>query len=311
MLPRLRYWIVVLLFVTVTSAVYTADARSETIGVIVTHREAFQENAYGFFLSRLKSLGYFERLDIITQRPHADPMAWSNASRKLIAEDVDAMVTFGSPATLSAINEKSGIPIIYLGVYETVAAKINERAAKGICSKYSISSLLRYIRDSIAGRKVGIIFSNLERESKYQHMEISILAQKYGFNTVPINIRNPLDTAGKIAKVDIDSMLITSSSMANIVFPTILRIAKTRNIPVASVIYREESLPTIMLTSDPEDHGNKAAEKLIELLNGTPLAEIRSSCSRKIELVFNAKEAREMGFKIPMDLVTEATKIIY
>jgi putative ABC transport system substrate-binding protein len=243
--------------------------------------------------------------------PHPDPIAWSNAARKLIAADVDVMVVYGAPALLSALKERSRIPILYADVYEPVALGIKAREATGVCTRLSISSLLRYIKGTTSGKNIGVVYSNLEEDTKYEHAEIKKVSMKYGLNVISLELHNPLDTVGLLAKVDASSILVTSSSMTNSVFSTVMRIATSKKIPVASLLYHEKQLPTIMLSSKPEDHGRKSAAMLIELLKGVPLKNIKPLCSESIELVFNAAEARKMGFRIPMDLVTEATRIIY
>lgn len=289
----------------------TTMVYAETVGVILTYNEVFHEKAHASFISYLEEKDYKDRLEFIVQRPHPDPIAWSNAARKLIAADVDVMVTYGTPALLSALNEKSRIPILYADVYGPVAAGIKAREATGVCSKLSISSLLRYIRGTTSGKDIGVVYSSLEEDTKQEHLEIKKLAKKYGLKVTSLELHNPLDTVGLLAKVNVSSILVTSSSMINSVFPTVMRIARSKKVPVASLVYRESSLPTIMLSSSPDEHGRKSAAMLIKLLNGARLKDITPVCSNKIELVFNAAEARKMGFRIPMDLVTEATRIIY
>ena len=289
----------------------TVRAYAETVGIILTHNEAFHSKAHKAFLKHIEEKAFKKRVEFIVQRPHSDPIAWSNAARKLIAADVDIMVVYGAPALLSALKERSKIPIIYADVYEPVTAGIKSRKATGVCTRLSISSLLRYIKGTTPGKNIGVLYSNLEEDTKHEHAEIKKVSAKYGLNVISLELHNPLDTVGLLAKVDIDSILVTSSSMANSVFTTVMRIAKSKAIPVASLIYSESQMPTIMLSSEPKEHGRKSASMLIEFLEGIPLKDIEPVCSDKIELVFNAAEARTMGFRIPMDLVTEATRIIY
>jgi putative ABC transport system substrate-binding protein len=286
-------------------------ASAETVGVILTNNEVFHDKAHEVFLSYLEEKGYKDRLKFIVQKPHADPIAWSNAARKLIAADVDIMVTYGAPALLSALNERSRIPIIYADVYEPVAMGIKAKKATGVYTRLSISSLLRYIRGTTSGKDIGVVYSILEEDTKHEHSEIIELSKKYGLNVISLELHNPLDTVGLLAKVNVSSILLTSSSMINSVFPTVMRIARSKKVPVSSLIYSERLLPTIMLSSRPDEHGSESAAMLVKFLNGVPFEEITPVCSKEIELVFNAAEARKMGFRIPMDLVTEATRIIY
>lgn len=286
-------------------------ARAETVGVVITHGDSSSEKIHEAFVSYLDSNGLGGRIRFLVQRPYPDPIAWSNAARKLIAADVDVLVTYGASATLSALAEKSGVPIIYAGVYEPIAAAINANNAVGVCGKYRVSSLVRYLRDSVSIKNLGVIYSSAEEDSSYQMDEVRRLSGRYGFAVTEIDLRRAVDVAAMLSEVRVDAIFITSSTMANSVFATVLRIAEGRKIPTASLLLRDDPSATMMLSTRPETQGGAAAEKLLRFLKGTPLSEIPSSCSSDIELVFNLRSARRMGVKISMDLVTEATRIIY
>lgn len=310
MSPRLRAPLIVLCLAAFLTFL-SGQALAETVGVIVTRDVVFFEKLHNAFKSHLASKGYEGRVKFITQRPYPDSIAWSNASRKLIAADVDVIVTYGAPATISALKEQTDIPVIYAGVYEPVAAEIKAKNATGVSSKFQVSSLLRYLRASTSVKTLGIIYSGIEADSAHQFAEISALAGKYGIAVAPLNLRKPGDIAGMLADVEVSAFVITSSSMASGVLPTIMNIARGRKIPTASLLQQDESLATIMLSSDPEIEGRMAAEMLIKVLNGTPPSAISPGSSKKIDLVFNLREARQMGIRVSMDLVTEATRIIY
>ncbi len=66
----------------------------------------------------------------------------------------------------------------------------------------------------------------------------------------------------------------------------------------------------ITLVSDPEEQGRLLANQLKEILQGKAPQDVPPVCCRKIELVYNVKDANRMGLKISMDLITEATKLI-
>jgi|Deesub1362A_J573_1020465.scaffolds.fasta_scaffold00027_130 putative ABC transport system substrate-binding protein len=307
----LRKLLIIAVCIVVFFTVYVKDTSAETVGVIVTHGVYSHEKAFKEFQSYLAKKGYKNRLKFIIQRPYPDPIAWSNAARKLIAADVDVMVTYGAPVTFSAIREKADIPIIYAGVYEPLVSKIKAKNVTGVCSRYPISSLVRYLRASTTIKKLGVIYSSMEEDSRYQLFEVKKLSKKYGFAVTPLNLRRPVDIAGMLSNIDVSAFFITSSSIVNSVFPTILHIAGSRKIPTASLIQYDGLSATIVLSSQPEEQGRVAAEKLIEFLKGVPIRDIPATCSKNIELIFNMKDAHHLGIRISMDLVTEATRIIY
>jgi putative ABC transport system substrate-binding protein len=303
---------VLVLFLAVAGLLVSPEAlRAETVGVVITHGDSSSEKIHEAFVSYLDANGFRGRIRFLVQRPYPDPIAWSNAARKLIAAEVDVPITYGASATLSALREKSGIPIIYAGVYEPIAASIDPKAAAGVCCKYQVSSLVRYLRDSASMKDLGVIYSSAEEDSSYQLDEVKRLSGRYGFAVTEIDLGRPFDLAATLSEARVDAIFITSSAMANSVFPTVIRAAEGRKIPTASLLLRDDPGATMMLSTSPQTEGEAAAEKLVQFLKGTPLGEIPSSCSNEIELVFDLRSARKMGVRISMDLVTEATRIIY
>lgn len=286
-------------------------ARAETVGVIMTHGDASSEKTHQAMLARLQKKGHAEKVKFLAQRPYPDPIAWSNAARKLIAADVDVLVTYGTPATLSAINERSGVPIVYVGVYEPVASTIDAEEVTGVCSRYQVSSLVRYLRDSTSLKSLGVVYSDLEEDSVNQVEEIKSLSGRYGFSVTEINVRAPSDADAVVSAAEVDALFITSSSMAGSVFSSVVRAAGDRKIPTASLMVREDPGATMMLSTKAGSQGEAAADMLMRILEGTPPGEVAPACSKDIELVFNLRAARGMGIRISMDLVTEATRIIY
>jgi putative ABC transport system substrate-binding protein len=285
-------------------------ARSETIGVIVTRNSKIFERAHGAFLSYLSEKGFSKRLNFITQNPYPDPIAWSNASRKLIALDVDVIVTYGAAATFSVLRERTNIPVIYSSVYEPATANIRSKNVTGVCTKYSISSLLRYLRAADSLQNLGAVYCSMEEDSKMQFNELKNLASKYGFKLTGLNIKKAANASTALTEANVSALFITSSSVIASVYPNVLRIANSKRIPTASFIMHDEMFPTILLSPDPEEIGREAARKLIDYLKGKPINKIPVTCSKNIDIVFNLKDAQALGIKIPMNLVTEATRII-
>ncbi|MEJ2182225.1 MAG: ABC transporter substrate binding protein [Nitrospirota bacterium] len=302
---------VIMALVLLLGALYT-PCRAETVGVILTRDRPFDEQAQKALQKYVRSQGFGDRVRYIVQRPHPDPVAWSNASRKLIAAEVDAIVTYGGAATAAALRENSGIPVIYAGVYDSVARNIPRDEATGVCSRPSIAALLRYIRESIQGVKsLGVLYYTLDEDSRKQFDDIAELSKKYGFRLDPLRVRRQGDVGDAISQADVSALFITSSAFMSGVYSEVLRMAETKKIPSASLVYDPALFATYVLSPNPEEHGREAARKLLRLLKGVPLEDIPPSCASEVELVFNLAKARELGIRIPMDVVTEATRIIY
>ena len=70
------------------------------VGVIMTADIPYYRSMHqSMFVALKQQLPPGEDVEFILQRPFPDPIAWSNAARKLIAIEVDLIVSYGAPAT--------------------------------------------------------------------------------------------------------------------------------------------------------------------------------------------------------------------
>lgn len=302
--------IVVSLIVLVAFCLVPASAKAETIGLIMTHEIYDFKKIHESLVANLSKRGYADKVTFLTQQPYPDPIALSNAARKLLAADVDIIITYGSAPTVAVLRERPRIPVLYAGVYEPIADGLKNKWATGVCSKFNISSLVRYLRSSKSINTLGVVHYSLEKESTYQLKELEQLSGKYGLKVATLDLKERANLSAILNDLEADALIITSSLPAGSSLPTILRISSIRKIPTASLMNNDKATAMITLTSDPEEQGRLLADMLIQILEGKSPAEIAPVCCRKIELVYNVKDANRMGLKISMDLVTEATKLI-
>lgn len=283
-------------------------AERKTIGVIMTGDIPYYTKMHQAFITKLSDEGY--DVEILLQRPYPDPVSWSNAARKLIAVDVDIIVTYGAPATLAAVYEKTNIPIVYAGIPKPNTIGIAGKNITGAISNAPTSSLIRYLKKITSISKLGVLYSESEEDSLKQLEELTRLSKDLGFRIVKINIKW-FEDVKKIRTAEFDALFLTYSASVNMALDAIVDIAKARKLPTASILKGEDNSGVIItLSASPEEQGEIAAEKVIKILRGAHPGTISPTIGKNIELIFNLKENTAMGFKIPMDIVTEATKII-
>jgi len=292
------------------SSLQVFAAEKRTIGVIMTGDIPYYAKMHKAFTTKLAKEGYGDA-EILLQRPYPDLISWSNAARKLIAVDVDVVVTFGGPATLAVMNERTNIPVVFAGVHNPAAIGITGKNITGSMSKVPTSSVIRYLKGITPISNLGVLYSDIEKDSLKQVEEIENISKDLGFKTVKISIRWPEDVRKIKASGKLDALLLTCSASVNMALEGILDIAKANKLPTASVLKNDiNSGVIITLSASPEEQGELAAEKVIKILRGANPNTLSQTSGKNIELIFNLKENMSIGFKIPMDLVTEATKII-
>lgn len=287
---------------------FSAHAFEKTIGVVIPANITFYKDIHKSFMDELEKRNYLGRVRLLVQQPYPDHISLSNAVRKLKAYDADVIITYGWLATEIAVLEKTGIPIIYTCVYEP--CEFSSKNITGVCSKTSISSLLRYLKSLKEINRLGVVYDSDEADSKKQMNDIVNLASSYNFIVREINIKKTRDITMFFEDMKLDAIFITSSSSANSRFSSLVNLARNYKIPSASLFYDRSVYATIVLSPSINELGEKTAKKVIDFLNGINVGKIKVDTARDAELIFNLKEARHMNFKISLDLVTEATRLI-
>jgi len=280
------------------------------IGVIMAGDIPYYQELHQAFMARLGREGISARTAVIVQKPYPDAISLSNAARKLIATDVDVIVVYGAPAAVSVLHEQTKIPMVYAAAYEPFMSGVKTRNSTGINIKLSISRLLRYLRELTQISALAVVYSGNEGDSLFQFREASKLAGQYGIKIEGVNLSRHQEAKAKLNGLKVDAILVTGSSIAHMALPVISEFAREEKIPLASFLLSRDSHAVVALSTSPLEQGEKAAEKAIRILEGIAPEKIRVESAHDVELVFNLKEAVSMGWKMPMDLLTEATRLI-
>lgn len=284
---------------------------AKQIGVILTGDIPYYRAMHESFVAELnKRFSGAEKIEIIVQKPFPDPISWSNAARKLIAFDVDLIVSYGSPATQAIIHEKSNIPILYVGMYEPDQAGIAGKNITGCGFKVPLSSIIRYFKHLKPVNTLGIVFTSAEEDSVRQYKAMAALAAQQNIKTEKIDIGSYTDL-NKLKAGNPDAVFITGSSIAHLWIKDILSILKKRQIPTTDIFPDDSDAGLLITLSHPPLlQGKMAAEMASQLLLNKKPDAIPPYTSRDTELVYNLVEAKILGIIIPIDQLIEANRVI-
>lgn len=281
------------------------------VGVMLPGNSPYFQEIHKAFLATLATkLPSITDFEIIIQKPFPDSVALSNAARKLLAAEPDIIITYGTSATLAVLNEKSRTALVYGGVYDPPTAQIAGPRVTGCGFKIPLTSLLRYLRELKKIETLNVLYCSLEDDSVRQIDELSELAKAQQFSLNRINLRDRDD----LKKAELgkgDALFLTGSEVVNSMLDEILAMAKSHQQPSVSIFPdRNEAGITIALYHDPRTQGRQTAELAAQVLAGRPPGEIKPESLRNTELMFNLKEAKIIGVKIPFQLVAEANRVI-
>ncbi|MBI5674515.1 MAG: ABC transporter substrate-binding protein [Nitrospirae bacterium] len=311
---RLMLYLFVISMVLNSGSVMAAD---KTIGVIMIPNIPYYEEMHKAFTETLLSEAIAEKkasssnileAEIIVQKPLPDSISLMNTARKFDAVGVTIIVSYGAPSTLAAVGEQSTIPVVFAGVFDPRGVGISLKNATGISSKVSVSTLLKKLKSISNFSKLGVLYSDTEKDTLLQAEEVKKLEESMGFKSVMLNIKRAQDTA-KITGVD--ALLITTSCPTQYCISNIIDIARKANIPTATLTGTEEDKGVLLtITANPQEQGREAAKLVIKLLKGAKASSLPVVEPGKVDMIINLKEASSMGLKVPFDLLSSATKII-
>ncbi|MCX7794553.1 MAG: hypothetical protein N2257_09165 [Thermodesulfovibrionales bacterium] len=301
--------ITVLTFILLSVFLFIKDSSAsdkKTIGVILPSNIPYYEDIHSHFLKKIEALILAGQVDFLIQKPFPDPIALSNAARKLIALNVDIILCYGTEATIAALKERPDQPVVYAAGYSPALEKYRTRNSTGVEFKTPISSITRYLNSMKEIRTIGVVYNPLESDSVHQLNEIMKCCPYYKINVLRIGIKKPSDMKDILRDVSLDAIIFTTSSIANIALSEL----REYGVPVASLLPRKDAKPVITLYPSAKKQAEKTAAIIQAILKGKKPHEIVRDSSADMELIFAIGEAQRLNLRIPADLLTESTEVI-
>lgn len=290
------------------------------LAAVLSSDQARYRNAHKGLVRALGSRGYDQSsVEIISQVPNPDPISWANAIRKSSAIGAKVIVTYGAPATLAATQESPDTPVIFIDVYDPLAAGIVKslvspgKNATGISCKVPLATLVKTASIIRPLKQVGVLYSKREIGSFVQLKEMKRLAVRFGFSVIEADISNEssLNNAMSALGSQVDFFYLTESSVVGWHLDKVIHLASEKRIPVMTQIPDAgEKGALLSLEAHPYSQGQQAADILVRVLSGKKPSVIPVIFPKKIDLVVNMKTARAFDIHVPLEALNLATKVI-
>ena len=311
-MTRTRRLFLILLVITAASVwMPTGEgvAAEKTVGVVMTGSIPYYKDIHKAFSEGLAAEGLGSgNVEVVVQTPTPEPMSWANSVRKLVAIGANVIVTYGAPATLTALAETSDVPIVFAGVYDPKELGIPGKNATGISSTVPVASLVKNLKAISGFSTLGVVYSTAEKDTVLQANDVARLEATYNYRSTKFNVKRQEDTA-KISSVD--ALFLTTGCAAMHCVTNIISAVRKAKIPTATTIGGGEQSGIILtLSANPQEQGREAAKMTARVMKGEKPSSLPIEQPRKIDLIINLKEATDMGLKVPFDLLTSATRVI-
>jgi putative tryptophan/tyrosine transport system substrate-binding protein len=300
-----------------------ADSRAggKLVAALLTCDIPRYRDTHKAFVKALVQKGYDQsNIEVITQTPNPDPISWANSIRKFNAIGADLIVTYGAPATLTALHEAGDIPVVFADVYGPVEVGVARSLTStghnmaGVSSKVPLVTLVKTALELKPTRTMGAVYTAREEGSLMQVRELRRIAVQLGFNLVEVNLASygGLDAAlATLLNARVDCIYISECAAGARGFEKIVHRAGELKIPVLSQMPgAAQKGALISLEADPVEQGQVAADYAARILAGKKASTLPVATPKKVELVVNLKAARLLDLHVPFPVLSAATRVL-
>jgi len=242
---------------------------------------------------------------------------------ELVSLKIDVLVTVTTNAALAAKNTTRTIPIVFLGVTDPVAAGLVDSLAHpggnrtGITNMASVltGKRLELVKETIPKlSRVAVLWDPLAPGSAPQWEQSQVAARELGLqlHSMATSSANDIESVFREAtKTRSKALAVTLNPVANSNQKRIADLAINNRLP--TVCARADYVDNGCLMSYGPGYGTEGrdgARYVDKILKGIKPADIPVEQPMKFELVVNLKTAKQIGLRIPPNVLARADRVI-
>ncbi|RMG70615.1 MAG: hypothetical protein D6710_07045 [Nitrospirae bacterium] len=286
----------------------TCSVRKVRVGVVFSSSIPYYEELHRLFLKNLKNSLSGVEPEFILQKPNPDPLAWSNAIRKLLVYDSEVLILYGSGALNSALMEDVDVPVLFAGLHE-VKLKKKKNNISGVFTSIHLSSVLRYMKELKRISHLDIVFSEIEPSSRAEAEELKGLCKEFSLNCSLHGISD-YESLGRYSKdVRADGVFLSESALIEKYLPEYLSGFISKRIPLVSTMPGLENSTVFTLKPDIVSEAGELSRLFIDTIKKTKTTN-RIVRVKKSRLTFNFGLAKSLNTALPTRLISSADEVI-
>jgi putative ABC transport system substrate-binding protein len=277
------------------------------------------------FIGRLEELGYREGKNIVIERRFAE----GNAERlkefaaELVRQQVDVIVTIGTPAGFAAKQATSTIPIVFgamsdpvgVGLVVSLARPGGNATGNSLMSPELSAKRLEILRALVPGiARFAILWdsSNPGMAQRVRETEIAADQSQVLLHTVGPRNLDELEAAfAEMLDRRPDALLVTTEAFTRLYRARILDFAKRNRIPA---MFEDSSYVEagglMSYGPDYQEVFRTAAVLVIKILKGAKPADLPIEQPTKFQLFINLQTAKALAIDVPPNLLMMADRVI-
>jgi len=278
-----------------------------------------------WFLQGLKELGYVEGKNIVIEYRWADGKRERlfDLAAELVGLKVDVIVTRNTPATLAAKKATTTIPIIMVGPGDPVRLGLVDSLARPGGNITGLSLLateltgkrLELLKEAFPKiSRVAVLWNEGDSAMTLRVKEAEVAAPVLGVTIQRVGVQDPNDFERAFAALSskaADALLVILDTFTILHQKRILEFAaKYRLAAMYERIDFVEAGGLMTYGPSLSEIFRRAAVYVDKILKGTKPADLPVEQPRKFELVINLKTAKQIGVKIPPNVLVRADRVI-
>ncbi|MGE4548431.1 MAG: ABC transporter substrate-binding protein [Intestinibacillus sp.] len=291
------------------------------IGLLQFAEHPSLDNCRKGFIEGLAEAGFTEGENVRFEykNAQADNSINQQIATQFVSSKVDMIGAVATNSAQAAFNaaEPAGIPVVYVAVSDPVGAQLtgkdgkSGKAVTGVSDLIPAEKQLELIRAFLPNaKKIGILYSTSEPNSKAQLQLYKDAAPQYGFEIVESGISSTADVAtaadALAAKVDCFTNLTDNTVVSAL--PTLLDKADKAKIPVFGS--EVEQVKNGCLASEGIDYvalGKQAGKMAARVLNGEDITGIPFETVTDYSADVNTTTLKKLGLTMPDEIGKTAT----
>jgi putative ABC transport system substrate-binding protein len=299
--------------------------RQYKVGILITD-DTYLAPVQGF-KDALKQLGYIEGQHIVYDVKNAklDKAVLQTFAEQFVRDRVDLIftATYIGATTAKKATAGTSIPVVFgpagdpveTGLVKSIGNSGNNLTGVSTLSLELTAKrmeLLKRIMPTV--KKVGLLYNPEDRFSNEVAKLARQAAERLRLTTIDVHGRNAdeiVASARALKASDADALFAIPDVLVNNQAGPLARVAREKKLPY--IVHIRSSLEKGALASygiNTYGIGQQAARLADKIFNGTKPADIPVEVPRKLDIGINMAVAREIGVKVPEQILREADSIL-
>lgn len=277
-----------------------------TVGIVQIVEHTSLDMIRESLVAELTTKGYDEsKIKIDYQNAQGDQSNLNSICKKFVGDNVDVIVAIATPSAQAAAAATSDIPIVFSAVTDPLAANLVSDLNKptgnitGTSDAIPVDQVFELCKELTPEVKTfGFLYTASEVNSQSVIDEAKKYAKDYGFDYQEVAITNTseLQQAAYSLANKVDAIYTPIDNTIASAMTVLSEVGRESKIPVyvgADSMVMDGAYATVGINY--EVLGQKTADMVVEVLEGTPISDIPVATLDNFEKVINKTTANKIG----------------